>query len=350
MEAAMHFMCTAAPTRPSAPLIEYVHKFIRHMKKDAKHLSYLKQRKKFMSLSLATQGVPTLKDGQSRDDAFRELRKELFALNGLPVKLTVRLCTNDEETFRMYNKLDSMLDYCDILDDFEGESMEVYLYNPWLTYSLGLHRLREAGLAWGAVGELDEKPFSFDKIHALVIDFFGVDKRDLPRPKDDWGGFLDALQAINEREARQYSMVKKRKTSWIDIRKLESMKNGRKHSRSSRGATSATSLDGVVQHWSHSSSGDLRPLTELLVTVTDVFPPANKKVEPHDYFHKWKPLAEHAFEECGDELQSYLLKKSLKKMKIFLHPDRVPDDLTESQRALFEKLRVEFRKAEQAAF
>merc|ERR1711966_120751 len=76
MEAAMHFMCTAAPTRPSAPLIEYVHKFIRHMKKDAKHLSYLKQRKKFMSLSLATQGVPTLKDvlTESQRALFEKLR------------------------------------------------------------------------------------------------------------------------------------------------------------------------------------------------------------------------------------------------------------------------------------
>ena len=27
------------------------------------------------------------------------------------------------------------------------KAMEVYLHNPWLTYSLGLHRLREAGLA-----------------------------------------------------------------------------------------------------------------------------------------------------------------------------------------------------------
>jgi len=349
MEAATHFMREAVLNRPSAPLVEYVHKFQRHLKKDAKHLSYLKQRKKFISLSLATQGVPTGKDGQSVDDAFKDLRKELFALNGLPVKLTVRLCTDDEETFRMYNKLDGILDYCDVLDDFAGESHEVYLYNPWLTYSLGLHRLREAGLAWGTVGELDEKPFSFDKIHQLCIEFFGVGKKDLPRPKDDWNGFLDGLQQINEREHRQYSMVKKRKASWIDIRKLESMKKGRKHSsRSARGG-SELSLDGHVQHWAYTSSGDLRPMAELLVTVTDTFPPSNTRVEPHEYFSKWKPLAEDVFDECGVELHAYLLRKSLKKMKTFLHPERVPNVLTDKQSSLIKKLQGVFKKSEQAS-
>lgn len=318
-----------------------------------KQISYLKQRNKFISLSIATQGMPTAKDGQSESDAFRDLRREIFALDGLPVKLTVRLCTNDEKTFGMYNKLDSILKYCDVLDDFNGESMEVYLFNPWMTYSLGLHRLREAGLAWGAVGKLDEKTFTVDEIHNLCTEFFGMDKRDLPHPHDDWDGFVEALNQLNKRESPQYSAVKKRKTSWIDVRKLESMKKRTKSTshRSPRKSSHSGEHDSVHE-WAYNSSdaSSLRPLAELLITVMDTFPPNNKKVEPHAYFSTWRPLAEDAFDECGNQFQNFvdtLLKRSLKKMKMFLHPDSVPADLTDRQSALFRKLRGVFKKSEQ---
>lgn len=233
--------------------------------------------------------------------------------------------------------------------------MEVYLYNPWLTYSLGLHRLREAGLAWTALGKLDEKTFTFDEIHELCTEFFGMDKSDLPRPRDDWDGFVEALHRLNRSESPQYSAVKKRKTSWIDVRKLESMKEGSKSSRKRSSRKSSQSgeltLDDYVRQWAFLSpdTSELNPLAELLVTVTDTFPPNNKKVEPHDYFSKWRPLAEDVFNECGDELR-YLLKRSLKKMKMFVDSDRVPTDLTERQSVLFRKLRSVFNKSEQDSF
>jgi len=348
-------METVIPSAPFVPLVDYVHNFSKKLK--GKHESYLKQRKKFVCLSIATQGMPTPKDGQSESDAFRDLRQELFELVGLPVKVTVRLCTNDEETFRRYNKLDSILEYCDVLDDFEGESMEVYLYNPWLTYSLGLHRLREAGLGfWGTVGKLDEKTFTFDEIHKLCTEFFGMDKRDLPHPRDDWNGFVEALHQLNKRESPQYSAVKKRKTSWIDVRKLESMNNRSKSSGSRTSRKSSQSreltLDDYIHHWAYHSSdtSSLRSLAELLVTVTDTFPPNNETVEPHDYLSKWRPLAEDVFDECGDDELRDLLKRSLKKMKMFLHPDYVPSNLTDRQIALIGKLRSVFKKSEQLLF
>ena len=39
------------------------------------------------------------------------------------------------------------------------QAMEVYLHNPWLTYGVGLHRLREAGFAPEIMEDLDERRF-----------------------------------------------------------------------------------------------------------------------------------------------------------------------------------------------
>lgn len=39
------------------------------------------------------------------------------------------------------------------------QAMEVYLHNPWLTYGVGLHRLREAGFAPEIMDDLDERRF-----------------------------------------------------------------------------------------------------------------------------------------------------------------------------------------------
>jgi hypothetical protein len=126
------------PKAPHTPLVEYVQNFVKNFSSDEAH--NLKQKGKFISLVLATQGVPSLKDAKSDSDAFHALGQALTSLNKLPVKLVIRLCTGDEETVRCYNEvLTYSLHNCDVLNDYKGEAMEVYLYNPWLTYSLGLH-------------------------------------------------------------------------------------------------------------------------------------------------------------------------------------------------------------------
>lgn len=38
------------------------------------------------------------------------------------------------------------------------QALEVYLHNPWLTYGIGLHRLRESGFAPDIMDDLDERP------------------------------------------------------------------------------------------------------------------------------------------------------------------------------------------------
>jgi hypothetical protein len=48
---------------------------------------------------------------------------------------------------------------------------EVYVHNPWLTYGLGIHRLREAGLGFDVMATLDESLLSLGEIYQFCKDF-----------------------------------------------------------------------------------------------------------------------------------------------------------------------------------
>ena len=95
---------------------------------------------------IATDGLPT----ETNVDG-HEKNKELFvkamrSLEGLPIWIVIRLCTDDEHVVNFYNDLDEQLELSlEVLDDFESEALEVYEHNKWLNYTLPIHRLREAG-------------------------------------------------------------------------------------------------------------------------------------------------------------------------------------------------------------
>mmetsp|Transcript_26946 Transcript_26946/g.42587 ORF Transcript_26946/g.42587 Transcript_26946/m.42587 type:complete len:113 (-) Transcript_26946:110-448(-) len=92
----------------------------------------------------------------------------------------------------------------------------------------------------------------------------------------------------------------------------------------------------ILQRWSHQPPRyqKLHPLELLLVTIPDVFPPSNTKVEAHGYFLKWKQFSRDVFTDSGDELDE-LLKRGVRNAKFFLHPDKLPKDLTENQTLVF---------------
>ena len=103
--------------------------------------------------------------------------------------------------------------------------MEVYLHNPWLTYGMGIHRLREAGLAPEVFDDLDESPLSLDEIHELcTVMFVGDDDLiNLPHPQGNWNIFMRALKVLIEKEPPQWNPIKKKMTPWINLAKLDRM-------------------------------------------------------------------------------------------------------------------------------
>ncbi|KAL7553200.1 hypothetical protein ACHAWF_016482 [Thalassiosira exigua] len=99
-----------------------------------------------VAIILATDGLPTDERGYGGAVIQRQFLEALRGLEGLPVWVVVRLCTDEESVVEYYNELDGQLELSlEVLDDFLEEAKEVHEQNPWLNYALPLHRLREMG-------------------------------------------------------------------------------------------------------------------------------------------------------------------------------------------------------------
>lgn len=74
----------------------------------------------------------------------------------------------------------------------------------------------------------------------------------------------------------------------------------------------------------------LRPIDHLVTSIHKVFPPA-LGVPAHDYFQKWKALT--GKDVCNDAglPDEERLKKAVRKIRFFLHPDKLPKDLNAEQ-------------------
>lgn len=68
----------------------------------------------------------------------------------------------------------------------------------------------------------------------------------------------------------------------------------------------------------------LRRIEDLITSVHTVFPPAFG-VPGHEYFSKWTPIV------LSDVSDDDKLEKKVKKLRFFLHPDKLPKDLSPDQ-------------------
>jgi len=174
-------------------------------------------------LVIATDGLPTNEQGMPGAEFQQEFIASLRLLEGLPVWLVVRLCTNDSTVGDFYNSLDSELELSiDVLDDFEGEGMEIQKINPWINYGLPLHRMREMGYQDRLMDLMDERPFTPHEIREFCSALFGSGKFDgVADPSTDWDGFCQHLNTLLKSEEMQWNPVKKRALPWIDTRTLK---------------------------------------------------------------------------------------------------------------------------------
>ena len=76
---------------------------------------------KHTTIVIATQGCPTDREGNTGREVLKEYEKTLASIAKLPVKIIVRLCTDDDRVLDMYNGFDNKLDSVDCLDDFWSE-------------------------------------------------------------------------------------------------------------------------------------------------------------------------------------------------------------------------------------
>ena len=176
-----------------------------------------------VAIILATDGLPT--DGQGRSDVTtkREFTEALRSLEGLPVWIVIRLCTDEDAVVDFYNELDDQLELSlEVIDDFTQEAREIYACNKWLNYALPLHRCREMGYYNRLFDLLDERSLSPDELRDFLFLLFGAENFDgVPDPQVDWKGFLKSITAIVNKEKKQWNPVTKKMAPWVDVKKLD---------------------------------------------------------------------------------------------------------------------------------
>jgi len=201
------------------PLTSHILEIQNEVRQMAPELS--RQGKK-VAIIIATDGLPTDERGYGGPNHNQEFVDALRMLEGLPVWVVVRLCTNDENIVNFYNDLDGQLELSlEVLDDFCGEAEEVANHNPWLNYGLPLHRLREFGCHDRVFDILDERPFLKSDIRDFFALLFGRENFDgIADPLVDWDTFVQQISHLLQSEAYQYNPLTRRVAPWINLSRL----------------------------------------------------------------------------------------------------------------------------------
>lgn len=176
---------------------------------------------------LATDGLPTDDQGFGGDEITMEFIQALRSLEGLPIWLVIRLCTDEDNVTNFYNQLDGMLELSlEVLDDFVGECEEVRRQNPWLNYALPMHRCRELGYHDRLFDLIDERPLTKGELRDFCVLLFGTEYSAVPDPVIDWKGFLSYVEDCLTREKVQWNPLSKKKKPWVSIKKLNRVYGG----------------------------------------------------------------------------------------------------------------------------
>jgi len=175
-----------------------------------------------VAIVLATDGLPTDIYGNSNRSTKQEFKLALRSLEGLPVWVVIRLCTDDDDVVDFYNNIDSELELSiDVLDDFVAEAREVYAHNKWLNYALPLHRMREMGFYHKLFDLIDERSLTRDELRDFFHLLYGADALDgLPDPQVSWEAFLDRIAHATKAQKLQWNPIHKKMMPWVDIQKL----------------------------------------------------------------------------------------------------------------------------------
>jgi len=177
---------------------------------------------------LATDGLPTNERGVCNEGTKAEFVRALKRLEELPVWVVIRLSTDEDKVVQFYDELDQQLELdLDLLDDYTAEAKEIVSENPWLNYSLPLHRLREMGYQQRVMDQIDERQLTKSELRDYCCLVFGdtgrVNDRELilADPSIDWKQFLKDLDRLQKHEPMQYDPIERRNRPWINTKKLD---------------------------------------------------------------------------------------------------------------------------------
>merc|ERR1712151_1373584 len=200
------------------PLTSHIMEIQREVKVMASQLRKKRQR---LSITIATDGLPTDERGYGGNTQNQLFIQSLSGLEGLPVWVVIRLCTDDDDVVSFYKELDSQLELSiEVLDDFVAEAKKVRAEIPWLNYALPLHRLREMGYQNLIFNMLDEMKLDKCDLRDFCSLLFGKEIFDNPFPSLDWEGFVNCIDLLQRKEELQWNPIRKKFKPWISLNKL----------------------------------------------------------------------------------------------------------------------------------
>eukprot|EP00592_Proboscia_alata_P022195 CAMPEP_0194424404 /NCGR_PEP_ID=MMETSP0176-20130528/23679_1 /TAXON_ID=216777 /ORGANISM="Proboscia alata, Strain PI-D3" /LENGTH=395 /DNA_ID=CAMNT_0039234151 /DNA_START=60 /DNA_END=1247 /DNA_ORIENTATION=- len=206
------------------PLTKHIHHIRGNIISPMKH--QLESTGQKIAIIIATDGLPTDSSGTCSNYSKDEFVTALKSLEGLPVWIVIRLCTDEDDVVEFYNDIDEQLELSiEVLDDFVGEAQEVYEHNKWLNYGLPLHRCRELGFEDRVFDLIDERALTKSEIFQFCRIIFGEEEFDsVPDPSIDLRGFLSEIDRIMESSTqKQWNPITKKVQPWINTRKLQSL-------------------------------------------------------------------------------------------------------------------------------
>ncbi len=182
----------------------------------------LRRKGKKVALILATDGLPTDEQGCGGQEITDAFVRALRSLEGLPIWIVIRLCTDEADVTEFYNSLDDELELSlEVIDDYKGEAQEVYEVNKWICYGVPLHRCRELGYHNRLFDLIDERPFTKEEVRSFCCLLFGIEEDDLPDPAVNFDEFLSEVTIRLQTEQMQWNPIKKKMTPWILTKELK---------------------------------------------------------------------------------------------------------------------------------
>jgi hypothetical protein len=176
-----------------------------------------------VAVVLATDGIPTDDQGNPSEAVRRSFVQTLKSLEGLPVWMVVKLCTDEESVVQFWNEIDREVELSiEVLDDYPSEALEVHKLNPWLNYGLPLHRVREIGFFDRTFDLIDERKLYKEELVPFFRVLFGAGALDgIADPEVDWDAFVRRIENLTQAEKTQWNPVTKRREPWINIQRLK---------------------------------------------------------------------------------------------------------------------------------
>ena len=134
------------------------------------HIPHIIERLKDIDDELhATKKIAVLIIITDTESGEENIVENLKILEGLPIKIVIRICSEESRTVDHWHSISAQLDLdVDIIGHVKTEATQITENNNWLTYAEPLHCLREYGIVLPAINDMNMQQLPMHNIWTLA--------------------------------------------------------------------------------------------------------------------------------------------------------------------------------------